>query len=190
MLQSSHKGSRPGYWYDGSRRRPAAWSRDMTNDPGAQPAQTSLPGEPGGALPARLQALAGTFTPAAWSPEVYGLTGPLDVGARSKNILFIAWRDLANRRAGGSEVLVDRLASGMLARGHRVTLLCGGPVAERPYRVVRNGGAHFPFLPPPPPHPPNFPHPDLVVEGCKRMPYLSPLWWRRPPVCPVNHPPT
>src|SRR2546430_2391507 len=118
----------------------------MTNDPGAQPAETSLPGEPGAALPAQLQALAGTFTPAPWSPEVYGLTGPLGPGARSKDILFIAWRDLANRRAGGSEVLVDRLASGMLARGHRVTLLCGGPVAERPYRVVRNRGTFFQVL--------------------------------------------
>src|SRR6266702_3064475 len=104
----------------------------MTDEPGAQPAETSLPGGSGAALPARLQALAGTFTPVPWSSEVYGLTGPLGVGARSKNILFIAWRDLANRRAGGSEVLVDRLASGMVARGHRVTLLCGGEEPDPP----------------------------------------------------------
>src|SRR5256886_4489982 len=159
----------------------------MTNDPGAQPAQTGLPGEPGGALPARLQALAGTFTPAAWSPEVYGLTGPLDVGARPKNILFIAWRDLANRRAGGSEVLVDRLASGMLARGHRVTLMCGGPVAERPYRVVRNGGTYSQFLRAPLTYLRNFRSSDLIVEVCNGMPFLAPLWSRRPVLCLVNH---
>jgi len=159
----------------------------MTHDPGAQPAKTSLPGEPGAALPAPLQALAGTFTPAPWSPEVYGLTSPLGVGAGSKNILFIAWRDLANRRAGGSEVLVDRLASGMLARGHRVTLLCGGAVAERPYRVVRNGGTYSQFLRAPLAYLRHFRNSDLIVEVCNGMPYLSPLWCRRPVLCLVNH---
>jgi glycosyltransferase involved in cell wall biosynthesis len=159
----------------------------MTTDPGARPAETSLPGEPEAAQKARLQALAGTFTPAPWSPEIYGLTGPLGVGARSKNILFIAWRDLANRRAGGSEVLVDRLASGMLARGHRVTLLCGGPVAERPYRVVRNGGTYSQFLRAPLAYLRNFRNADLIVEVCNGMPYLSPLWCRRPVLCLVNH---
>ncbi len=159
----------------------------MTDEPGAQPAETSLPGGSGAALPARLQALAGTFTPVPWSSEVYGLTGPLGVGSRSKNILFIAWRDLANPRAGGSEVLVDRLASGMLARGHRVTLLCGGPVAERPYRVVRNGGTYSQFLRAPFAYLRNFRHADLVVEVCNGMPYLSPLWCRRPVLCLVNH---
>jgi glycosyltransferase involved in cell wall biosynthesis len=158
----------------------------MTNDPGIQPAETSLPGEPETALETRLQALAGTFTPAPWSPEVYGLTVPPGIGAR-KNILFIAWRDLANRRAGGSEVLVDRLASGMLARGHRVTLLCGGPVAERPYRVVRNGGTYSQFLRAPLAYLRNFRNSDLIVEVCNGMPYLSPLWCRRPVLCLVNH---
>jgi glycosyltransferase involved in cell wall biosynthesis len=159
----------------------------MTDEPGAQPAETSLPGGPGAALPARLQALAGTFTPAPWSSEVYGLTGPPGVGGGSRNILFIAWRDLANRRAGGSEVLVDRLASGMLARGHRVTLLCGGPIAERPYRVVRNGGTYSQFLRAPLAYLRNFRNADLVVEVCNGMPYLSPLWCRRPVLCLVNH---
>jgi hypothetical protein len=169
----------------------------MTDDPGAQPAETSLPGGPGAALPARLQALVGSFTPAPWSPEVYGLTDPLGAGSRSRlavrppeaprNILFIAWRDLANRRSGGSEVLVDRLASGMLARGHRVTLLCGGPVAERPYRVVRNGGTYSQFLRAPLAYLRNFRSSDLIVEVCNGMPYLSPLWCRRPVLCLVNH---
>jgi len=159
----------------------------MTDELGAQPAETSLPSAPGAALPVRLRALAGTFTSTPWSPEVYGLTGPLGVGGRSRNILFIAWRDLANRRAGGSEVLVDRLASGMLARGHRVTLLCGGPVAERPYRVVRNGGTYSQFLRAPVAYLRNFRDSDLIVEVCNGMPYLSPLWCRRPVLCLVNH---
>src|ERR1700728_3304941 len=48
-----------------------------------------------------------------------------------RNIVFVAWRDLANPRAGGSEVLVDKLAAGMAGRGHQVSLLCGGPSAPR-----------------------------------------------------------
>jgi glycosyltransferase involved in cell wall biosynthesis len=169
----------------------------MTDEPGAQPAETSLTGGPGAALPARLQALVGSFTPVPWSPEIYGLTDPLGADRPSpravrppeapRDILFIAWRDLANRRAGGSEVLVDRLASGMLARGHRVTLLCGGPVAERPYRVVRNGGTYSQFLRAPLAYLRNFRSADLVVEVCNGMPYLSPLWCRRPVLCLVNH---
>ena len=34
----------------------------------------------------------------------------------------------------------------MTRRGHEVTLLCGGPHGERPYRVVRSGGAYTQFL--------------------------------------------
>ena len=75
----------------------------------------------------------------------------------------------------------------MLARGHRVTLLCGGPVAERPYRVVRNGGTYSQFLRAPLAYLRNFRHSDLIVEVCNGMPYLSPLWCRRPVLCLVNH---
>jgi glycosyltransferase involved in cell wall biosynthesis len=108
-------------------------------------------------------------------------------GAPRRNILFVAWRDLANRRAGGSEVLVDQLASGMVARGDRVTLLCGGPTAERPYRVVRNGGAYSQFLRAPFAYLRNFRDSDLIVEVCNGMPYLAPLWCQRPVICLVNH---
>ena len=104
----------------------------MTRPAETRPAETSLAGEPEAAVTAAPDRAAG---PAPW-PE-YGLPEPLGGGYQRKSILFVAWRDLANRQAGGSEVLVDRLASGVLARGHQVTLLCGGTVAERPYRVVR-----------------------------------------------------
>jgi glycosyltransferase involved in cell wall biosynthesis len=99
----------------------------------------------------------------------------------------VAWRDLANRRAGGSEVLVDRLAAGMLARGDRVTLLCGGQTAERPYQVVRNGGTYSQFVRAPLAYLRNFRDCDLIVEVCNGMPYLAPLWCRRPVICLVNH---
>jgi glycosyltransferase involved in cell wall biosynthesis len=116
------------------------------------------------------------------------LPAPLIVtGQRQKNVLFVAWRDLANGRAGGSEVLVDRLAAGMLARGHRVTLLCGGQTEERAYQVIRNGGLYTQFLRAPVAYLRNLRDADLIVEVCNGMPFLTPLWSRRPVICLVNH---
>jgi glycosyltransferase involved in cell wall biosynthesis len=104
-----------------------------------------------------------------------------------RNILVIAWRDLASRLAGGSEVLVDQLATGLLARGHRVTLLAGGTVAERPYPVRRNGGTYSQFLRAPLAYLRNFRDVDLIVEVCNGMPFLVPLWSKKPVICLVNH---
>ena len=133
--------------------------------PGEKPAQTSLSGGPGRAV-----------------------DGPAEGGPQgSRNILFIAWRDLANPLAGGSEVLVDQLATGLVARGHQVTLLCGGPVAERPYHVRRAGGTYSQFFRAPIAYLRNFRDTDLIVEVCNGMPFLVPLWSRRPTICLVNH---
>jgi glycosyltransferase involved in cell wall biosynthesis len=104
-----------------------------------------------------------------------------------RHVLFIAWRDLASPRAGGSEVLVDRLAEGMLARGDRVTLLCAGPAAEHGYRVIENGGTYSQFLRAPLAYWCRLRDADLVVEVCNGMPFLSPLWCKRPLICLVNH---
>ncbi len=108
-------------------------------------------------------------------------------GRDARRILFVAWRDLANPRAGGSEVLVDRLAEGMQARGDRVTLLCGGPTAARPYRVIGSGGTYTQFLRAPLVYHRRLRDCDLVVEVCNGMPFFAPLWSRRPMICLVNH---
>jgi glycosyltransferase involved in cell wall biosynthesis len=127
-------------------------------------------------------------------PPAHVADGRLDEAAvnlpkpsTGRHILFVAWRDLANPRAGGSEVLVDRLAEGSLARGHRVTLMCGGPAAGRPYDVVRCGGTYSQFLRAPLVYRRRLRECDLVVEVCNGMPYLAPLWSRGPVVCLVNH---
>ncbi len=104
-----------------------------------------------------------------------------------RHIVFLAWRDLANENAGGSELLVDKLAQGLTARGDRVTLLCGGAVGERPYEVRRNGGTYTQFARAPFAFRRHLNECDLVVEVCNGMPYLAPLWTRRPVVCLVNH---
>jgi len=110
-----------------------------------------------------------------------------DPGRPPRHILFVAWRDLANPRAGGSEVLIDRLAEGMTAGGDRVTLLCGGPVAERGYQVIRSGGTYTQFLRAPVHYRRRLRECDLVIEVCNGMPFFTPLWCRKPMVCLVNH---
>jgi glycosyltransferase involved in cell wall biosynthesis len=158
----------------------------MNDDSGALPAETGLPGSAGdGSAEVLGQAMPGPRLPTRSEP---GAFLPAGSGREARRrILFVAWRDLANPVAGGSEVLVDQLASGMLAQGHLVTLLCGGPVAERPYHVMRNGGTYSQFLRAPLAYLRNFRDVDLIVEVCNGMPFLAPLWSRRPVLCLVNH---
>jgi glycosyltransferase involved in cell wall biosynthesis len=153
----------------------------MNDDPGARPAGVS--GGPAGRSAGPGGALDGSWPAAVdQAPD-----SPDSPGARPGHIVFVAWRDLANRQAGGSEVLVDQLACGLLARGHRVTLLCGGRVDERPYQVVRTGGTYSQFLRAPLAYLRDFRAADLIVEVCNGMPFLVPLWSRRPVICLVNH---
>ncbi|HEV3295421.1 MAG TPA: hypothetical protein VG123_41110, partial [Streptosporangiaceae bacterium] len=74
----------------------------MNDDPGAWPVQVSLSGGPDGAVDG--------------APEGWAGLDTADPSEARRKIVFIAWRDLANRHAGGSEVLVDQLATGLLAR--------------------------------------------------------------------------
>jgi glycosyltransferase involved in cell wall biosynthesis len=109
-------------------------------------------------------------------------TGPFP-----RRIVFLARRDLGNPAAGGSELLVDRVADGLTAAGHQVTLLCGGPAAYRDYRVVSAGGDAGHFLRARRAYARQVGACDLLVEVCNGMPYLAPLWYKGPTVCLVNH---
>lgn len=102
-------------------------------------------------------------------------------------IAFVSWRDLAHPQAGGSELVVDRLAGGLAARGHEVALMCGGPVAPHGYPVVDLGGTYGQYLRAPLVHRRRFRHWDLLVDVENGVPYFSPLWRRRPSVCLVHH---
>jgi glycosyltransferase involved in cell wall biosynthesis len=150
--------------------------------------------------PAALSAAAEFESPAIASPDLRLASEPVSralshdpadtsvaENAEGRRLLFIAWRDLANRRAGGSEVLVDRLAMGMMARGDRVSLLCGGPSAERRYDVVRSGGTYGQFIGAPFVYWRRLRGSDLVVEVCNGMPFFTPVWCGQPKICLVNH---
>jgi glycosyltransferase involved in cell wall biosynthesis len=102
-------------------------------------------------------------------------------------IAVLAWRDLAHPAAGGSEHVVDRLASGAVARAHDVTLFAGGPVGRRGYRVVDTGGRFSQYLKAPLHLRRRLRDFDVVVDVENGIPFFAPLWQGRPVVCLVHH---
>ena len=111
-------------------------------------------------------------------------------GARlqtSLSVGVVAWRDLANPRAGGSEVVVDAYLRGLMERGHDVRLMCGGPVGPRPYPVRRIGGTFSQYLLAPFAHAGWMRGVDVLLDVQNGIPFFSPLWRRRPTVCLVHH---
>ncbi len=103
-------------------------------------------------------------------------------------ILFVAWRDLANELAGGSEVLIDHLGAGLTERGHDVALLCANPIGEpRAYRVQPNGGTVDQYFRAPLSYMRHFRDADLVVDVANGLSFYTPAWRRRPSICFVNH---
>ncbi|WP_055489879.1 glycosyltransferase family 4 protein [Streptomyces sp. TP-A0356] len=112
---------------------------------------------------------------------------PQALPPQPRRIVFLARRDLGNPAAGGSELLVDRLAHGLTRLGHQVTLLCGGPASYRDYRVVSAGGDLGHYLRARPAFQRQIGDCDLLVEVCNGMPYLTPLWHDGPTLCLVNH---
>lgn len=122
-----------------------------------------------------------------WQPSSHSPQHPSALPPPPRRIVFLAHRDLGNPAAGGSELLVDRLADGLTRLGHQVTLLCGGPAAYREYRVVSAGGEFGHYLRARTAFTRQVGEADLLVEVCNGMPYLAPLWHRGPTLCLVNH---
>lgn len=113
--------------------------------------------------------------------------GHTRAGGAPLHIAINAWRDTDHPLAGGSEIMIDRLAAGLHARGHRVELRAGGPVADHPY-VVRDGGGKFSqYLRAPVDHARHQRRADLVVDIANGMAFYTPLWRRRPTICFVHH---
>jgi glycosyltransferase involved in cell wall biosynthesis len=111
-----------------------------------------------------------------------------------RRIHFVAWRDLDDPEAGGSELHAHKIASHWAAAGlditFRTSAVPGAPVAlnRDGYRVLRQAGRYAVF-----PgaawegmrmgHRPG----DALVEIWNGMPFLSPLWYRGPRIVFLHH---
>jgi glycosyltransferase involved in cell wall biosynthesis len=111
-----------------------------------------------------------------------------------RSVRIVAWRDLDDPEAGGSELHADRVASLWADAGLDVELrtsMVAGEARETTrhgYRVVRWGGRYqvfpqviseayrFPKL-----------RADAVVDIWNGMPFFSPIWQRGPRLCLLHH---
>jgi len=134
----------------------------------------------------------------------------LAVGLR--RVAVLAWRDLDDPEAGGSERHAHHVAALWAAAGLDVTVRTSSVVGHRPlverdgYRVLRRGGRYSVFprsalrgltggvargpvldRPPPGAAPRRRGRPDGLVEIWNGMPFFSPLWWRGPRVVFLHH---
>ena len=121
------------------------------------------------------------------------------------HVLFLNWRDTRNPEGGGSEVYVERIAAELVARGFRATLFCAAhreapadEVNDEGIRFVRRGGRHTVYLWAAlcylagafglgPLAARRGGRPDILVDVCNGLPFLSPLWARRPVVKLIHH---
>ncbi|GIG88552.1 glycosyltransferase family 4 protein [Plantactinospora endophytica] len=127
--------------------------------------------------------------------------------ATPRHVLFLNWRDTRNPHGGGSEVYVERIAAELVARGHAATLFCAahpaGPAEETNpagVRIIRRGGRHTVYMRAALTYLAGWfglgrlrrgvagrGRPDLIVDVCNGLPFLSPLWSRRPVIMLVHH---
>jgi glycosyltransferase involved in cell wall biosynthesis len=120
--------------------------------------------------------------------------GDLAAGAGIERVHLLSWRDLADVEAGGSEVHASEVARLWAEAGLQVTLRTSyaqgqaTDVQRDGYRVVRRAGRYLVFpravlselsgrLGPR----------DALVEYWNGMPFLSPLWERRPRIVVLHH---
>jgi glycosyltransferase involved in cell wall biosynthesis len=125
--------------------------------------------------------------------------------APGRHLLFLNWRDRLHPEGGGSEVYIERVAAEMAARGYRTTLFCQAhahaPAEEttpRGVNVIRRGGRHTVYLFAAltylagalgfgPLAANRLGRPDLIVDVCNGLPFLSRLYARRPVIALVHH---
>ena len=103
---------------------------------------------------------------------------------RPMRILVVNWQDRCNPNAGGAEEHLHQVFGRLVARGHRVTLLCSGwKGAEAALdldgmRVVRAGGRYTFTIAAPLCYAARLAgeHFDVVVEDLNKVPMLAPRW--------------
>jgi glycosyltransferase involved in cell wall biosynthesis len=111
-----------------------------------------------------------------------------------RRVLMLAWRDLDDPEAGGSEVHADKVAERWAAAGLDVTLRTAAAQNHPPtkvrsgYRVIRKAGRYavFPRSAAASLAGRNGRH-DGLVEIWNGMPFLSPVWSPKPRVVFLHH---
>lgn len=112
----------------------------------------------------------------------------------TKRLLILNWRDSRHPQGGGSEVYVEQVARRLAKAGWEVTLFSsshpGAPGREtvEGIRFVRRGGWRSVYTWALLYHLTGRfgPH-DVVVDVKNGVPFLSPLYCRRPVICLVHH---
>lgn len=115
------------------------------------------------------------------------------IGVGVRRVVVLAWRDLDDAEAGGSEVHADQFERRWAAAGldvtHRTSFAPGLPSTARRngYGVVRRGSRYSVF-----PravvnamaHPRSY---DALVEVWNGVPWFSPVWCRKPRITFLHH---
>src|SRR5919204_6179453 len=128
------------------------------------------------------------------SDDVVAKLGDIAANAGLRRITMLAWRDLDDPEAGGSEIHASRVAELWGQAGIEVTMRTSyapgaAQVAWRDgYRVIRKAGRYMVF--------PRAAFSEMMgwhgasdglVEIWNGMPFFSPLWARRPRVVWLHH---
>ena len=127
-------------------------------------------------------------------PDVTAKIGDVAAAAGLRRVHMLAWRDLDDVEAGGSEVHASHVAARWAAAGIEVTMRTSyaqgsPPEGERDgYKVIRRAGRYlvFPraaFSEATGRHGPR----DGLVEIWNGMPFVSPLWARGPRIVFLHH---
>ncbi|MFI5045843.1 MAG: glycosyltransferase family 4 protein [Acidimicrobiia bacterium] len=111
-----------------------------------------------------------------------------------RRLHIVAWRDLDDPGAGGSEIHINELARRWAAGGLDVTLRTGAvqgapsDLRRDGYRVVRRGGPYTGFVRAPGSELLRLQGPsDALVEVWHGVSFLAPLWFRGPRVGIAHH---
>ena len=132
--------------------------------------------------------------PSQEQPPGPAATAELARSAGLRRVAILAWRDVDDAEAGGSELHAHEVASRWAAAGIEVVLrtsAVAGQAAEvqrAGYRVVRRSGRYAVFAKAPMEVASGrFGQLDGIVEIWNGMPFLSPVWSRVPTVVFLHH---
>lgn len=127
-------------------------------------------------------------------PDALAKIGDVADAAGLRRVHVLAWRDLDDVEAGGSEVHADEIAQRWAAAGIEVVMRTSrahGQLTDdrrHGYRVVRRGGRHTVFL--------DAPLQELTARAGRRdgllevwngLPFFTPLWARGPRATFIHH---